>query len=111
MFNPSRDEVRRFFRDLLTKKRDGGVLTPLETVAGDWVERHPEYFPVLAPVPDGEPGSLRAARRRAESVPAPVDAPVDRRAARDRPAEAGIRAAVERLARVAGIGRTTRITR
>ena len=55
MFNPTRDEVRRFFRELLEKKREGRVLTPIEAVAGDWIDEHPEYFPALAPVPAGEP--------------------------------------------------------
>ncbi len=54
MFNPTRDEVRRFFRDALAKRRDGDVLTPLEAVAGDWIDEHPEYFPALAPVAPGE---------------------------------------------------------
>ena len=55
LFQPSREDVRRFFRDLLQKKRDGAVLTQIEAIAGDWVELHPEYFPALAPVADGQP--------------------------------------------------------
>jgi hypothetical protein len=55
IFNPTRDDVRRFFRDVLARKRDGHVLTSLETIAADWIERHPEYFPALAPVAPGEP--------------------------------------------------------
>ncbi len=42
MFNPTKDEVRRFFIDAW-KRRDTGVLTPLETLALNWIEQHPEY--------------------------------------------------------------------
>ena len=37
MFNPSRDEVRQFFTDTWRKQREGGVLTPLESIAADWI--------------------------------------------------------------------------
>lgn len=43
MFNPSKDEVRRFFCDAWAKHRQGSVLTPLEAIAVDWIGRHPEY--------------------------------------------------------------------
>ncbi len=43
MFNPSKEQVRAFFTDAWRKRRVGGVLTPLETMAADLVERHPEY--------------------------------------------------------------------
>ena len=43
MFNPSKEQVRAFFTDAWRKRRAGGVLTPLETMAPDLVERHPEY--------------------------------------------------------------------
>lgn len=43
MFNPSREQVRQFFTEAWTKRRAGGVLTPLETMAADLVELHPEY--------------------------------------------------------------------
>ena len=45
MFNPSKDDVRRFFCDAWRKHRDGTVLSPLEAVALDWMLRHPEYQP------------------------------------------------------------------
>lgn len=47
MFNPSRDEVRRFFCDAWNRHRAGGALTPLETIAVDWVLKHPEYHDEL----------------------------------------------------------------
>jgi hypothetical protein len=48
MFNPSKDEVRRFFCDAWSKHRGGSVLTPLETIAVDWMRQHPEYHDELA---------------------------------------------------------------
>jgi hypothetical protein len=43
MFNPTRDEVRRFFCDTWRKTTTGEVLTPLEAIARDWLLQHPEY--------------------------------------------------------------------
>ncbi len=101
MFNPSRDEVRRFFRDLLAKKREGSVLTPLEAIAGDWIALHPEYFPALAPVADGEPDPY-APR---EGAPNPflhlsMHLSIAEQLAIDQPP--GIKAAVDRLTRSLG---------
>ena len=48
MFNPSKDEVRRFFCDAWSKHRAGSVLTPLEAIAVDWIRQHPEYQDELA---------------------------------------------------------------
>ena len=44
MFKPSRDDARRFFIETFKKKRAYAVLTPLETIAADWLVLHPEYF-------------------------------------------------------------------
>ncbi|WP_442592979.1 DUF1841 family protein [Parapusillimonas sp. JC17] len=43
MFNPSREQVRQFFTEAWRKHRTAGVLTPLETMAVDLIELHPEY--------------------------------------------------------------------
>ena len=48
MFNPSKDEVRQFFLSAWQRHRAGGVLTPLELIAADWMELHPEYHEELA---------------------------------------------------------------
>jgi len=48
MFAPSQNDVRRFFCDAYRKRREGGVMTPLETLAADWVDEHPEYHADLA---------------------------------------------------------------
>jgi hypothetical protein len=47
LFEPSRDEVRRFFIDAWKKTRGTGIATPLETMAGTWAEEHPEYHALL----------------------------------------------------------------
>lgn len=47
MFNPSKEEVRRFFCDSWLKHRQGALLTPLESLAVDWMLRHPEYHAEL----------------------------------------------------------------
>jgi hypothetical protein len=48
MFQPSRDDVRRFFVESWRKRREGAPATPLETVAGDWIAEHPEHHGELA---------------------------------------------------------------
>lgn len=47
MFNPSREQVRRFFTDAWLKHRQAGILTPLESMAVDWIRQHPEYHAAL----------------------------------------------------------------
>lgn len=47
MFNPSRDEARRFLLDAWRKRREKLPATPLETIAADIVELHPEYHALL----------------------------------------------------------------
>jgi hypothetical protein len=47
MFAPSQHDVRRFFCDAHRKRRDGLPLTPMETVAADWIGEHPEYHAEL----------------------------------------------------------------
>ena len=43
MFNPSRDQARRFFIDAWTKRRQSLPATPLEMLAADLLALHPEY--------------------------------------------------------------------
>ena len=43
MFNPTKEEVRRFFCETWRKTQAAEVLTPLEAIARDWLIQHPEY--------------------------------------------------------------------
>lgn len=43
MFQPSQNDVRRFFCEVRRKQRDAAPLTPIEALAADWVGEHPEY--------------------------------------------------------------------
>ena len=55
MFTPSKDEVRRFFRETWRKHQEAHILTPLETMALDWIIEHPEYHGILAAsIPDAD---------------------------------------------------------
>ena len=50
MFNPTQEEVRRFFCDAYRKHRAGEILTPLEAIAAGWLVQHPEYESLLSDV-------------------------------------------------------------
>src|SRR4029450_2440802 len=47
MFNPSRDEARRFLIDAWRKSREGAPMSDLERLAAKLVALHPEYHPVI----------------------------------------------------------------
>ena len=48
MFNPTKDEVRRFFCETWRKTQANEILTPLEAIARDWMLQHPEYHDELS---------------------------------------------------------------
>ena len=48
MFSPSQHDVRTFFCETRRKTRDGAPLTPLEALAAQWIDGHPEYHGELA---------------------------------------------------------------
>ena len=48
MFNPSQEEVRRFFCGVHAKARAGQPMDALETLASQWLAEHPEYHDDLA---------------------------------------------------------------
>ena len=48
LFNPSREEVRRFFCETWQKQMLGQILTPLEILASQWIAQHPEYHSLLS---------------------------------------------------------------
>ncbi len=43
MFNPSQDDVRRFFCSAFTKAQAHETQDALETIANQWMTEHPEY--------------------------------------------------------------------
>lgn len=47
MFNPSRDQARRFLADAWKKRIERLPATPLENIAADVVALHPEYHALL----------------------------------------------------------------
>ena len=47
-FNPSRDEARNFLFESWRKRRAGELLTPLEDLVAQLIEKHPEYHSLLA---------------------------------------------------------------
>jgi len=48
MFEPSQADVRRFFCGVYAKRGQPAALEPIEVLAGQWIERHPEYHADLA---------------------------------------------------------------
>jgi len=48
MFQPSQNDVRRFFCGTHTKRLSGAPLSPLESIAAGWIDQHPEYHAELA---------------------------------------------------------------
>ncbi len=47
MFNPSREQVRRFFCESWRKHRERLILEGAESTAADLIEQHPEYHALL----------------------------------------------------------------
>ena len=47
MFAPSQNDVRRFFCETHAKRRERAPLTPMESIAADWIAEHPEYHAEL----------------------------------------------------------------
>ncbi|OIR05539.1 hypothetical protein GALL_122820 [mine drainage metagenome] len=43
MFNPTRDEARNFLFESWRKRRAGELLTPLEDLTAQLIDKHPEY--------------------------------------------------------------------
>ncbi|MCX7946446.1 MAG: DUF1841 family protein [Hydrogenophilus sp.] len=47
LFQPSRDEVRRFLAESFRRWRDALPLDPIQARAAEVIALHPEYFPLL----------------------------------------------------------------
>ncbi|MBL8333530.1 MAG: DUF1841 family protein [Rubrivivax sp.] len=48
MFQPSQMDVRRFFCGAWRRRLAGEVLSPMEALAADWIDQHPEYHADLS---------------------------------------------------------------
>jgi hypothetical protein len=48
MFQPSQNDVRRFFCGAYARWREGLPLEPMQALAARWIEQHPEYHAELA---------------------------------------------------------------
>lgn len=48
MFQPSQDDVRRFFCAAFARRRAGQPLAPMDALAARWMDEHPEYHGDLA---------------------------------------------------------------
>ena len=48
MFQPSQNDVRRFFCAAYARSRAGLPLDPMQALAARWVDEHPEYHAELA---------------------------------------------------------------
>ena len=57
MFNPTRDQARLFFLNSWKKYHKEEPLSEAESLALQWMTKHPEYFEVF----DAEPESILAA--------------------------------------------------
>lgn len=47
MFNPTRDEARQFLFETWRKRVVGELLSPLEDLTAQLIEKHPEYHDIL----------------------------------------------------------------
>ena len=50
MFNPSQHDVRRFFCETHSRQGQSLPLTPMQTLAAQWIAEHPEYHAELVDV-------------------------------------------------------------
>jgi hypothetical protein len=50
VFNPSQEDVRRFFCEAWSKATHQLPLAPIEVMAVDWMQQHPEYHQELMDV-------------------------------------------------------------
>jgi hypothetical protein len=97
MFQPSQNDVRRFFCTTLARVQAGAPLEPMQAVAAQWIGEHPEYQSDLA----DEAAALAAVYTVEEGRTNPflhlsMHLSIHEQMAIDQPS--GIRAAVQRLA-------------
>jgi hypothetical protein len=99
VFTPTKDDVRRFFREAWRKHRAAELLTPIEALALDWIIEHPEYHDDLAH--SGDDVEYRVEDGRANPfLHLSMHLAIAEQLSIDQPP--GIRAAYERLVRRRG---------
>jgi len=100
MFNPSQEDVRRYFCEAYSKSQAGQPLEPLQALAAQWIAEHPEDHADLA-----NPDAAVAAMYATEPTPLQAGNPflhlsmhlsISEQCSIDQPR--GIRQAVELLA-------------
>jgi hypothetical protein len=102
VFAPSQEEVRRFFCDTFAKRQAAAsnptiALSPLETLAAQWMDEHPEYHADFADVDKALAAMYDVdAGRTNPFLHLSMHLSISEQCSIDQPA--GIRAAVERLA-------------
>ncbi len=100
MFSPTQADVRGFFVDARSKRLARLPLTPLQTIAADWIEAHPEYEPdLVAADTAAEPDAPQESREN-PFLHLSMHLSISEQLAIDQPA--GIRQAFEQLARRLG---------
>ena len=100
MFSPSQSDVRGFFVEARRKRGERMPLTPLETIAADWIDAHPEYEPELETAAGtAEPAAPRDGREN-PFLHLSMHLSISEQLSIDQPA--GIRQAFELLARRLG---------
>src|SRR5690606_3102075 len=100
MFNPSREQVRQFFTEAWRKHKTSGVLTPLETMAVDLMEQHPEYHAALED-PDAHNADFSVEEGKTNPfLPLSMHLAINEQLSIDQPP--GIKAAFQRLVATRG---------
>jgi hypothetical protein len=80
MFNPSQEDVRRFFCDVYRKQRSGEAMEAIEVLSGQWIDEHPEFHAELSDVDAALRNMRQPDATKNQPIPAPVDAPEHQRA-------------------------------
>lgn len=97
MFEPSQTDVRRFFCTVHAKQRERRPLDAIESIAGRWIDEHPEYHALLADLPAALEAVYRVDDGRANPfLHLAMHLSIDEQCSIDQPA--GIRQAVRLLA-------------
>lgn len=98
LFNPTQEQVRRFFCGVYAKSQAGEPLQAIETLAALWIAEHPEYHADLADVEAAIARSYDASRdgRSNPFLHLSMHLSISEQCSIDQPA--GIRQAVELLA-------------